>query len=651
MPKTLKKHKFNEDVERIVMGIVHGEEYLKSKSAKGSDTINFESIIDLMECVRSEKDYSWLSDFFDPELFSIISTDASGWASQYFQTRDFVEVKLEGLTERDVKKCSAAKKCLNGTLNNRGIYHYHKYMRARLINALAGQVYALCWWDKKILPQLIGYSEEYRGDGTEESPMEIVKVPQYGEKVIVDRFNYEPLDPRNVYTDNKYCYSVQEKDYVIIRSETSYEELKADEKPKDYFNLHVVKELYRPDVQTETARETYEQNEESKKGKNAIIQNFDKFIRFGKMWCIVKEREQDGYPSKVIPGYDKDGIPLQEAELFECIIEWVSVRNAQVLIRFQPNPYRDTNGVPYRPVLRGWCYIHPTKDVGLSDGKVLKEINIMINDSINMGMDRVKLATLPTLVGKRSSLEDNTTIFFAPEHIMEVENPREDLQELKMSDDITGVMNLAQYGKLSAQKATAIFPTTMGDVPAQSSTTATAVAGAENRTNIRANYKSLTFEYTYLLDFYWMILQMTHQFAEDETALKLMGADSQQFDPDQEYSYSPVSSNIEMEYNKNKKIANYDQHIGRLAGLAETIPQVLPIIAHMIRRTLELQGDEYQTISKMIEGLATAKPQVEGEGGGMPKQQIPNMNTPESSNQYGMPVTPQEEDGRLGGML
>jgi len=651
MPKQLKAHKFKEEVEDYINKIIYDFEYLPSKNSKLIDDNTFEQVVDLLEFKHTERDYEWMSEIMDSELFAIINTDASGWASQYFQSRDFVEVKLEGNSEKDEKKCIAAKKCLNSTLNNRGIYHYHKYIRARLINNIRSQIYALCWWEKKKKPVVTGFNEEYIGEGTEESPVEIQRTPIYEDNVTLDRFNYEPIDPRNIFTDNKYCYSIQDKDYIIIRSEVSYEELKSQEEDKGYFNLHLIKESVKSKTQTDTARETYEKDVNRGYHDKKVITLYDKLMRFGKLWCMVKTRDGDGYPVEVVPGYDKSGEVLNDAELVECIIEQVIVGSIRVLIRFQPNPYKDSLGNTYRPVIRGLCYIHPTKDTGLGDGKLLKENQITINDGLNMAADRAKLATLPTLIGKRSSMEDNSSLYFAPEHIMQVENPREDLKELKISDNITGIMSIVQVAKDSGQKATAVYPTTMGSVPYQASTTATAVAGAEQRTNLRSNYKSLTFEYTYLLDFYWTILQMTYQFAEDKTAFQMMGKDAQWFDPDQDYSYSPVSSNIELEYNKYRKIQNYDQHIGRLVGLVQSVPQVIPIIAHMIRRTLELQGDEYVTVAKMIENFSGATPQQEG-GENPTPQQIPNMNTVETSNQYGYPTSPTQEGLRLlgGGM-
>ena len=154
------KHKFDEDVENLLCKDLVDGEYSVGKRAKDADLLDFDAMIDMLECKRNEKDYEWMSDIFIPEFPSLILTDASGWANQYFKTRDFVEVKLEGNEPDDSKKCIAAKRTLNQTLNRRKLHHYIKYIRGRLINTLYSEVYALCWWEKKVNPKIIGYRDK-----------------------------------------------------------------------------------------------------------------------------------------------------------------------------------------------------------------------------------------------------------------------------------------------------------------------------------------------------------------------------------------------------------------------------------------------------------------------------------------------------------
>ena len=169
------------------------------------------------------------------------------------------------------------------------------------------------------------------------------------------------------------------------------------------------------------------------------------------------------------------------------------------------------------------------------------------------------------------------------------------------------------------QQVNSIYPTTMGELPGQASTTATAISGANERSNLRANYKSLTFEYTFLSEFYWMMLQMAYQFMHPETATKLWGPAARMFDPDADYSYTPVSSNIEMEYNKDRKVQRYDQILSRIASIPN--PAIVPIIAYIIGQQCTLLGAEYQDLATMLTTLARTPntpegPAAEGEQAG-----------------------------------
>ncbi len=625
-------------------------EYLVSKSNQGYDNSDFEMNLDCLDGKRNEKNYEWMSDISTFDYASIVLTEASSWANQMFQSRDFVDPILEGDKPEDMSKCRAAKKVINKTLNNREIYHYQKYMRARTINATASCVHALCYWEKDV--EIIDRGRKkipYRayldelGQETDQ-PTDVVGIKHKSvniqQKIIhKDYFNYEILDPRNVYYSNNYSYSIQEKDWIIIRSEESYETLKANEKANGYFNLDKVKEMNAPQ-QTDTSSETYNKDEQENKPPKVVIKYFDKLMRFGKTWAIITEKEKDGYPLKIIQGMDEFGQVKDGAELVECIIEAIVSGSSKIIIRFQPQFCRVKSGRPYRPLIRGLCYVHPVRDTGANDGTYLRQLQVATDDTVNMSNDRVQLATMPTLIGKRYVMEDNDTVKFQPEHVILVDDPATDLQEVKIRDNIQGAMQQVALFQTKMHQLPGVYPPTMGDAGGlKASTTATAVAGTESRSNLRSNYKALTFEFTFNLDFYWMILQMVYQFAENETAMDLMGEDAQSFDPNPLFTYQPVSSNIEMEYSKDKKVQRYDQLLGRISGLAQGNPAIIPIIAYIIGRQCELLGDEYRMIEKMLKQLSKTPMQPEGgEGTQQPKdaQALP------TSNQNGQEMSMQE---------
>jgi hypothetical protein len=408
-----------------------------------------------------------------------------------------------------------------------------------------------------------------------------------------------------------------------------------------FINLDKVKEAVQGLNQlSETARKTYAKDAEGEINKTPVMY-FDVIDRYGRFWAMVQEKDQEGNPTKISPGLDEQGMPKEEAELVETIISFALIGNSEIMLRFIPTPNIDANGKPYKPIARGLCYIHPTKDGGLSDGKYLHQLQVVLDDTFNMSADRTKLATLPTFIGNKNSLDDNSTIYMEPEHVIEVNDINNDLRELKISGDVRGA--LEQIGMITGKmdQVACVYPTTMGNLPAQASTTATAVAGAETRTNMRQNYKSMTFEYTLLQELYWIILQMTFRFMHNDTILKMLGKDARYFDAVADYTYSPVSSSIETEFKKEKKIQLYDQTLGRMSGLIPQLPKVVPIIAHILGRQLVLQGDEFAQVGNMIEDLAKSKPQNEKSG-----EQISDMPEPAVSNQNQIPMQGQEKSAR-----
>lgn len=615
--------KYDEKLEQFIVNNVVDDEFIVAEGNQASKISDFEAALDMLECERSDKDYDWMSDIFIPEFPSIVMTDASIWVNQYFQNRDFVNVFLEGDTPEDAAKCESVKKVINKTLNVKKVYHYQKYVRARLINALCGEVYVICWWEKDTEPAILGYEDKEVGLGidafgneivnpdVQEEQTQVIREPVFGNRIKADHFNYDVIDPRNVFTDNKYSYSIQDKDWVTIRSEKTYEMLKADEDKNGYFNLDQVKEYAKQTAEPESRTTT--DPDGGAPFDNTKIKWFDVLERFGKYWAIIKNRDEFGNPTEIEPGLTDTGDIKSGAELVETIITVAYIDRYRTLIRFQPTPFIDANGYPFKPIIRGLCYVHPTKDKGLSDGKYMTEIQKGINDTFNMSNDRVKLATLPTFKGRKYALEDNDTVFVEPEHVIELENPETDLMELVVRDDIGGAIN--QIGMLRAQgnQVTSIYPTTMGNETSRAET-ATSISAMEGRTNMRANYKSMTFEYTFLTEMYWMILQMFYRFCEEETAVKVMGESGQYFDPITDYTYKPVTSSIELEYNKMNKIRMWDSILSRIAQIPN--PNIYKAINFILTKIAELMGEEYSVFTKML--LDENAPPPQGPGANPP---------------------------------
>jgi hypothetical protein len=592
-----------EYIEKKLAAIILDDEVAVAERNSQEQTNEYEAIIDMLECERSEKDYDWMSDIFIPEFPSHVLTQSSLDASQYFQTRDYVDVYLEDEGAESIAKSKAAKECINRTLNQKHLYYYQKYMRAKIDNNLGGFVYLRCWWEQEMEPILVTekrmqtldideFGEPITDTEIQVPARRVVEVRVPGEKIIKDRFNFDVVDRRNVFTDNTYCYSLQQKSYVTIRFERTLQQLNKDKLAMGYINLDKVKDMKPPD-ETETSKASYNKDDKDNKTQNKLSKNYDIYERTGDFWCLVKRNERDEIV-EINPGIDEEGEPLDNAEFISVFITYAVSGSSRVLIRFQVNPYLDAIGIPFKPLIRGICYIHPSKDTGIGDGKYSRELQQGINDTVNLSNDRVRLATLPVMKGRKFAVEDNATIRFEPNHVIELEDPANDLTEVQISDDITGAITQIDMLTGKMRQVNSIYPTTMGDLPRQASTTATAVAGAETRSNTRANYKSLTFEHTCLVPLYWMILQMTWQFAKPETGVKLMGRKVYNFDADADYVYKPLSQSIEAEYSKTAQRKEITQLISFIAPIPN--PKTPRLVNMLLVKMLELMGDEHSDI-------------------------------------------------------
>lgn len=643
------KHAFDPDIESYLTSI-YREEVETSISNNSENVDIFEQTVAMFEGQRVVKDYDWESNLSLKEGTSILLTDGSTSVNQYFQSRDFVEVRLEGDSDEDALKCSAAKKTINKTLNNRRLYHYMKFNRAKHITNMASHVYALCFWRQDIERKQVGFQRKWQDSGQIDEfgrrVWNAVEDPVIEETIKMDMFDYDVFDPRNVFVSDEYTYNIQQKKRIIFRSEMTYEEMKTVEKQNGYINLDLVKEMSKP-PETETSKKSYNKDKNTTKDKKTPIKSFDLYTRFGKIWAIVEERTEDGMPKAIKPGYDKDGNVTDDAELVEAIVCFAVSGSNSVLVRFDATPYIDSRGNTYKPALRGICYPHPTKDTGLGEGELILDLDAGINDSFNLMFDTAKLKTIPTTVTDKFAADDNDSIFVQPGHNIAIEGGKKAFDFIQVPNSLTDMMGMTSLIKNHTEQVTSTYPTTMGNVGGiAASTTATAIAGAESRTNLRQNYQSLTWEYTYLVDFYWLILQMTWQFSRPETALKIMGDDVYHFDPDADYTYSPVTSAIETEFNRFRMMQMVQQTIATLVPLAQ-VPQsgAIEVINQLLEKYYDLLGPDLVRMNKKKLNENIPPQMLQGSPGGPGSQPAIGMGT---SNQNGQPMSMAEQGARQG---
>jgi len=608
-----KKHKFNEQVEGHLAQIVVGREYVTGKMNQQMELSDFESYVDMFDAERVEKEYDWMSNISIPEFASHMLTQSSIDVSQYFSTRDFVECFINDEGDEAQKAAGANQELINRTLNRRDLYHYQKFVRSKTINHLGGHVDFQCWWERD------SYQESEFGEDDYGEPVE------YEVDVVTkDKFCYEVLDPRNVFTDSKYCYSMQDRDWVIIRSERNLTQLKKEANQFGYFNLDLLEDdKHSSAYKTETHSETSEDGTGGKTlPENKTGSPYDILKRYGKHWI---DRDK--------PGIDENGEVKKNAEFTEVVMTFAVKGGTAILIGFHRQPYKDAFGNTYRPLIRALCYIHPTRDAGVGDGKYARDLSVGIDDTFNVAQDRTMLATIPTFKVKKYLAEDTDTLYFKPGHGMEC-NEKDDIEEFKIRDNTEGA--LRQLGMLfgKMQQTDAIYPTTMGDV-GQASTTATAIAGADQRSNQRTNYKSMTFEYTALTELYWIITQMTYQFATDETGFQLMGEKVYDFNPILEYTYKPLSQSIETEYAKSSKVKLWIQILGYVVNIGH--PEAPKLLNYILAQIAGLMGDEYSKFAQMFLSPGQPlqpqdnEPAMASQGGGPSNQ----YNIPQSAGETG----------------
>ena len=659
------EHYYSDSVENLLKNQCIESEYKVALANNQEQYADYESIGDMLELQRNEKNYSWRSDIFIGLALSHYTSESAKWAAIDFASRDFVDIYLEGNQQDDSKKSQAAKTLLNNLLNIKEVYHFHKRMRARGINWCYGQVYGLMWWEqevvkkKKKMPDKQTVQNDYDEEGNLVPKLvSIPQEPQEYEDVVVDRMNYDVFDARNVFTDFSYTYSPQDKPWITLRTDNkTLSDLRANEEKNQYFNLDILEEKIfgggkkkkvSSQPETETSKETYNKIGGAYGTKQPMPKqvdpNIDILDRYGKIWAVVTERDEEDNPKKIDPGYDDNGDIKEGAELVEAIITHAGVGGVYTLIGFRPTWAIDAYGKPFKPILRGWCYINLSKDIGLSDGKNLREMNIAINDTFNLNNDRTMLATLPMFKGRRDALQNNPTIFIEPENVMMMEKPETDLMELVVRDNISGGMQQMAVIKSTASEMDGIWPPNMGGVPDKTSTTATATSAAGQGSNERENLKGLTWTYTFDAEFYPMILNLVYRNMRAETLQKILGKELfQYFDPRSNYTYIPLSENLENEHQKNKKVQTYIQVQGMLNGLAKIIPKAIPAAsAKVFSNVMQLLGSDYREIGRIVEGIANAKPEEEGKAGDVVK----NPKDEAVSNQTGIPQSAAEIGAR-----
>jgi hypothetical protein len=616
---------------------------------------DFESMLDILECKRTEGEYSWHSDIFYPVYPAMFHTQTALDAAQIAMTRDYSDVFLQDGRPEAKLKAAAAKELINRTLNQRHLHYFQKYIRAEQIRRInPSGVVLRCWWEREDEDVVTGFNAkpveddfDVHGNPLVDRTVQVPRMKNMMEPIVekepmIDRFNCDVVDPRNVWMSDEYAYSIQDKRFVYLRFEKTLDELEGEDGQYGYINLHLLKNTD-PPAETDTSKESFNKDDAKQKAQGESSgQAFDIVERYGKGWVVVTKRDDiTGMPLQAEPGFDEFGKKKDKAEMQEICIAWAKSSDNWILIRHHLTAYVDTRGVPYRPLVRGLCYVHPTKDGGMGDGPIANQLQVAINDTLNMSNDRVRLATFPVIKVNAYDAEESESVYeFKPGHRMELSDVK-NAEEFRVSSDISGALTQMGVFVSNMQQGIGIYPPQMGQ-ESGGDVTATATASAGAHANVRSAYQSLTAEHTMLTELYWIILQMTGKFAHPKTGYQLMGEKLYDFDPNADYYYKPVTSAIEPEASKFQTRKDTTTMFGYTAQIPN--PNTPKVLNQLLKIFYETFGDKYEGLGAMFDERAPPMPPTQG---GMIEAGGPQP----ASNQSNLPMSAMEQQtrGRMGG--
>tara|TARA_Y100000294_G_scaffold100851_1_gene93561 strand:+ start:2265 stop:4220 length:1956 start_codon:yes stop_codon:yes gene_type:complete len=636
----------NDEQANQLANTIIDDEYRVGRANNNIPDNDYLDYLDMFDCERTEKNYDWMSDIYFPEFTSQMLTQSAIEAGLYFRTHDFVEVYIG--SEQEVHKNAAKvnKDLINKTLNRRQLWFYQKYMRAINMKNISGVAYFRCWWEQDTRMEKIGTRRVREQIGTDinGSPIEQFTDQDVEVDVVLkDHFNFDVIDPRDVFTDPSYVYSLQDKQWIILRFDTTVDELEANADTMEYFNL----DKLRTDSGN-TPRETDTKGDKTThhgldNKSNAIktpLKSLMVLQRLGKHWVMVGNEEGDrdpnGNPVNVTSGIGNDGQKKEGAELHEMVITFAMDgfnSSTRTLIGYHPARDIDSMGNPYRPVTRGLCYMHPAKDDGMGDGKCLRELQIGINDTINMENDRTKLATIPIMQGNQHDISDNETLVWQPGAFWQTETG-DKLDEVQIDSNVVGALNQVNLYQNMMQQASGVSAETQSKLAAPT-TTATATVNQVRRSDTRSAYRTLTMENTGLTDIFWFITQMSARHMRDETAEKMLGEEGMiSFDPTLDFTYKPISASIDDDSSKQTKIQNWIQVLSFIAS----DPERRDAIDYILGELASLMGKEFEAFGNKFFANTKAPPMAGGGGNMQPQGAAGAV----PSNQSGMEQSPEE---------
>ena len=608
---------------------------------------------DMVHCVRKKKQFDDEFNVYIPEFLARLLTQIGSFCSQFFGSRDYVDVYLESDNPKDVAESKASKKLLNTILNDPDLHFYHKTVRLMMAVFTKGYGIIKGSYRQKVEQQITGYEarEDYVKDEMgnyldidgavftdpdyQEPAVQQVEVPQYGDVVIEDRPDFDFYPNKDVFFSPEFTYVLSDKKYIIFRADNvSIDELESDKEKMGYFNLDLLKSKARKERQSKDGKSVYE-----------VYPSFTLYERYGKGYAIVDERNEKGKLVRVSPGIDEDGKQLDKAELVDLIqttASWDSTDGkSSVLIRYQASPYSKI------PAVRFLCYVDELMDTGFGDGESLVGLQGAINDNFNLAFYRTSLATKPFFKGKKwAGIPDRIKVHSEEVTMLEDMN---DLAEFQIQDNPNGAMVMHQGLSNQFDRITGASPQTMGDSPDRRET-ATMGSIIAQRATIRMGLKNLNFEFIGFTEFYNMLLMLVNDFMLPETLEGILGQEAYVYNPKRKDKFKPVTQALETEEGKQFKMKMWDMIASKVVQMGATNPKTPMVLNYIMGQVLDLMGSSYKAFKgfafeedpqKIMEWLM-----LTGNKGMMNAPPAASGNPNPAQNQTGLPMTAQEQQPR-----
>jgi len=627
------------------------DEYDTGMSNNQQDDDDFNVALDMFDNVRSERDYDWQSDIPIPEFLNAIQGQAADDASSYFARKEFVTVNIQSKRPEDIDAAYAAKDLIDKTLSRTDLYFFHKFMRLTQAKNISGRSYIRCWWEQKTrtrkitVPQVRTLDVDEVGNplvSEDQVPAQIEEnIEQEVSEIVKDGFAFDVIDQRNIKYSGEYKYNMRDKNWIILGFETTLLGLNANKDTMGYFNLDKLEDVNltgQTDIKTRTTDYDSRGSEKHDNAKTPV-KNLMVLERFGFDYAKIVSRDENGDPTEVDYGYDKDGEIIEGAELVQ-LIQSVAIPNGdsskEIMIRHQINPYKDSKGNRYIPIARGLCYIHSTNDRGFGDDVGSRGLQKALNDTFNANNDNTLLGMLKVIIQSEGADEEDMPLRIAPGEVWPAGTAVVDFK----SNTIPALNQMqfltSKFNETNARDS---------GVPVISSAAATTVARAEKQVNARSQYKNIVWENTLMNNLFWMIIQMSNQFMMEETAVEMMGEDvAQAFNADLDFIYKPVSEAIETDSTSGAKIDRLNVTLGYVINSQK--PGAAEVASDVIERIMKLMGkEEEQITSKLFD-------EPEGGVGGGGQQAQPALGSPAGSsvNQTGQ-AQPTQQALQIGSSL